>query len=56
MDFLAPMTVSKTPDTILRILMDYTELQKPIVQHPPKLPPTIVRKGFTVIEWGGVLR
>lgn len=56
MDFLAPMTVSETPDTILRVLMDYAELQKPIVQHPPKLPPTIVRKGFTVIEWGGVLR
>ncbi|OGL96429.1 hypothetical protein A2318_03405 [Candidatus Uhrbacteria bacterium RIFOXYB2_FULL_45_11] len=56
MDFLAPMIISKTPDTILRVLMDYAELQDPIVQHPPKLPPTIVRKGFTVIEWGGVLR
>lgn len=56
MDFLAPLTISEKPDMILRVLMDYTELQEPITQHPPQLPPTLVRKGFTVIEWGGVLR
>ncbi len=55
MDQLAPLAVSPKPDTIIRILMDYTPLQQPkAVQgysiHTPQ------RKGFTVVEWGGVLR
>jgi hypothetical protein len=55
MDRLAPLTVRPEPDTVIRILMDYMPLEKPIeVQgydiHTPK------RKGFTVVEWGGVLR
>ena len=56
MNEIAPMTLSKTPDSVLRILMDYTELQTPITQHPPKLSSTFIRNGFTVVEWGGVLR
>ncbi|MCX6714497.1 MAG: hypothetical protein NTX72_01655 [Candidatus Uhrbacteria bacterium] len=56
MNEIAPMTISIQPDTTLRVLMDYSELQKPIVEHPPTLIGTPVRKGFTVIEWGGVLR
>lgn len=56
MDQIAPMTLSQTPDTVLRILMDYSELSAPIPQNPPMLPQTPVRNGFTVIEWGGVIR
>lgn len=56
MDLIAPLTLSQTPDTRLRILMDYSPLRERIAEHPPTLPPTPVRKGFTVIEWGGVLR
>lgn len=56
MDVLAPMTLSVAPDTVLRILMDYTELASPIPSNPPALPPTPTREGFTVIEWGGVIR
>lgn len=56
MDAIAPMTLSQSPDTVLRILMDFSELSAPIAANPPKLPSTPVRKGFTVIEWGGVIR
>jgi hypothetical protein len=55
MDQIAPLSISPKPDTVIRILMDFTPLDHPItVQgftiHAP------VRKGFTVVEWGGVLR
>lgn len=56
MDQLAPLTLSQSPDTTLRILMDYEELSVPIKANPPTLPKTPVRRGFTVIEWGGVIR
>lgn len=54
MDELAPLTISPKPDTVIRILMDFTPLQQPIpvqgyVIRTPK------RIGFTVVEWGGVL-
>ncbi len=56
MNQLAPLSISETPDTLVRILMDYHELQEPVVANTPRLGKTPVRNGFTVIEWGGVLR
>lgn len=56
MDRLAPLSLSQTPDTVIRILMDYEALDREIPSNPPRLPLTPTRKGFTVIEWGGVLR
>lgn len=55
MDNLAPLTIDPKPDTVIRILMDFTPLDKSVdVQgfdiRTPK------RSGFTVVEWGGVLR
>lgn len=55
MDALAPMRITPKPDSVIRILMDFRPLAAPIdVQgfdiHTPK------RDGFTVVEWGGVLR
>lgn len=55
MDKLAPLTIIPKPDTVIRILMDFTPLDKPITAkgfavRAPK------RKGFTVVEWGGVVR
>ena len=54
-DDLAPLTVTPKPDTIIRILMDFTPLDKPISVQGFNIQ-TPVRKGFTVVEWGGVLR
>ncbi|MEI8130577.1 MAG: hypothetical protein WCG55_03680 [bacterium] len=55
MDQIAPLSISPKPDTVIRILMDFTPLTTPkhfdpITIHTP------IRKGFTVVEWGGVLR
>jgi hypothetical protein len=56
MNQLAPLTVSPKPDTVVRVLMDFTPLDKPQVVEPLYLGATPQRKGFTVIEWGGVIR
>lgn len=55
MDALAPLDVTPKPDTVIRVLMDFSPLEKPISVegfsiHTPK------REGFTLVEWGGVLR
>ncbi len=56
MNIIAPMTLSEKPDTLFRVLMDYSELSAAEPSNPPTLPATPVRKGFTVTEWGGVIR
>lgn len=55
MDELAPLSVSPKPDTVIRILMDFKPLEKPINVEGFNIR-TPERKGFTVVEWGGVLR
>ena len=54
-DDLAPLSISPKPDTVIRILMDFMPLQRPILVEGFNIR-TPVRKGFTVVEWGGVLR
>ncbi len=56
MNVLAPLSITPRPDTIFRILMDFTPLDTPITVEPLRLGRTPERKGFTVVEWGGVLR
>ncbi|PIP27031.1 MAG: hypothetical protein COX30_04080, partial [Candidatus Moranbacteria bacterium CG23_combo_of_CG06-09_8_20_14_all_39_10] len=55
MNQLAPLTIDPKPDTVIRILMDFLPLQKPIDARGYDIR-TPERKGFTVVEWGGVLR
>jgi hypothetical protein len=55
MDEIAPLSLSVEPDSILRILMDFEELQEEEPSNPPRLRP-FSRRGFVVTEWGGVLR
>ncbi len=55
MDAIAPLTVTPEPDTTIRIMMDYKPLDAPIEVEPMRLRRP-QRDGFTVIEWGGVLR
>jgi hypothetical protein len=48
----AKLTISPTPDSILRVFMVF----KPLNKYQEVKPQTMVpfeRKGFTVIEWGG---
>ena len=55
LDILAPLAISPKPDTIIRVLMDFKPLEKPIEVEGFRIP-TRQRNGFTVVEWGGVLR
>ncbi|MGB2791569.1 MAG: hypothetical protein WBC29_03380, partial [Candidatus Moraniibacteriota bacterium] len=53
-DRLAPLVVMPTPETVIRIMMDFQGLDEwknvpGYVLHAPE------RKGFTVVEWGGRL-
>jgi len=48
----AKLTVTPTPDTIIRIFMTWRPLEKPIEVAPQTLTKT-ERVGFTVVEWGG---
>lgn len=47
-----PLELSKEPDTIIRVLMQYKALDKPIKVTEQELK-QVNRVGFTVVEWGG---
>jgi hypothetical protein len=53
MDQLAPLAITPKPDTIIRVLMDFKPLGKPIPVQGYSIR-TPERRGFTVVEWGGV--
>lgn len=55
MDMLAPLNITPAPDTVIRVLMDYRALEAPIAVESYNIQ-TPIRRGFTVVEWGGVLR
>jgi hypothetical protein len=52
---IAPLKVSPNPDTLIRIFLDSEGLNQPI-QIPTEKLASIPRKGFTVVEWGGLIR
>ncbi len=54
-DELAPLDINPKPDTIIRVLMDYRGLdeKKDAPGYDIKTPE---RKGFTAVEWGGMLK
>lgn len=53
MNRLAPLELSVTPDTMIRVFLDYEGLDAPIAIPKQKLP-TYQRSGFTLVEWGGL--
>ncbi len=48
----APLAVTPRPDSVLRIFMAYRPLNAPVSVPPQELTP-FVRRGFTLVEWGG---
>ena len=53
-DRIAPLVVTPTPDTVIRVMMDFRGLDQwenvsGFSLHTPE------RRGFTVVEWGGRL-
>ena len=55
-DRLAPLVVTPKPDAVIRVLMDFRPLWTREPVKAPDLPPPPARRGFTVVEWGGILR
>lgn len=55
MDKVAPLQIEPKPDTVIRIFMDYEGLDsdREVEGFSVKTPE---RKGFTVVEWGGMLK
>ena len=49
---IAPMNITPKPDSLLRVFMVFRELDAPMSLPEQKIEP-FVRKGFTVVEWGG---
>ena len=49
---LAQLKITPEPDSILRVMMVYKPLDKPIQVEAQELKP-FTRVGFTVVEWGG---
>jgi len=55
MDELAPLAVNPKPDTSIRVFLDFAGLNTPETIAPQALIKT-PRVGFTLVEWGGLLR
>ena len=55
MNMFIPMEIHPTPDRYYRLFLDWMPLSdKPAIPVAPQQLDTIVRKGFTVVEWGGL--
>lgn len=48
-----PLIVTPTPQTMIRVMMEYDSLDKPVQIKEQILPPKPQRNGFTAVEWGG---
>ena len=48
-----PLEINPTPDTLIRVYMQFKGLTKPMKNVKEQNLEKIERKGFTVVEWGG---
>lgn len=48
-----PLNITPTPNTVIRVVMEFKPLDNKIEIKEQSLPETPVREGFTVVEWGG---
>lgn len=55
MNTLAPLAVSPKPDSSIRVFLDYEGLNDKVNIASQTLP-HYERNGFTLVEWGGILR
>lgn len=49
---IAKLKITPQPDSVLRVMMVFKPLEKPVKIEGQELKP-FVRKGFAVVEWGG---
>lgn len=55
-DHIEPLTISPKPDTIIRVRAYFKALDKPIDVTEPVLGKNVERSGFSVVEWGGMVK
>ncbi len=55
-DHIEPLTISPKPDTIIRVRTYFKALEKPIDVTEPVLGQGVERSGFSVVEWGGMVK
>lgn len=55
-DQAAPLAVSPKPATLIRVFMDWEPISEKTVVPASETPTAPARKGFTLVEWGGLLR
>lgn len=55
MNKLAPLSVSPKPDSVIRVFLDFASVNGGAAITPQTLP-TYARNGFTLVEWGGLLK
>jgi hypothetical protein len=55
MNELAPLQVEPKPDSVLRVFLDFEGLNQS-TSIPAQILPKYERKGFTLVEWGGLLK
>ena len=48
-----PLIITPAPKTLIRVMMEYDNLDNPIQIKEQTLPSKPERNGFTVVEWGG---
>lgn len=51
-DINMPLSIDPKPDSVIRVLMTYKKLNRPIKVEEQKLE-NVERNGFVVVEWGG---
>ncbi|MEI6533139.1 MAG: hypothetical protein WCO06_04845 [Candidatus Roizmanbacteria bacterium] len=49
------LIISPQPDTFIEFIVYFKPVQIPFTVNTLMLPPTPIRKGFTAVEWGGVI-
>lgn len=56
MNKFIPLNISPRPESINRIFLDYEPLNDNTLKIQPESLHKFVRKGFTLVEWGGIKR
>lgn len=55
LESIAPLSILPQPSTVIRISLYFQPLEQEITVSPPVITPR-TRNGFTVVEWGGVVK
>lgn len=55
MDSLAPLYVTPKPDTVIRVFLDFAGMNE-FASIPQQKLTAVPRQGFTLVEWGGLLK